>query len=57
MSQHCVRIFHLGANSDESAGHCIHEVVLLSKERHDPAVDRLARQFAWGEVGVNLGYI
>ena len=34
---------HLGANSDESAGHGIHEVVLLSKERHDPAVDRLAR--------------
>ena len=46
MSQQCVRIIiqpHLGANSDESAGHGIHEVVLLSKERHDPAVDRLAR--------------
>ena len=33
---------HLCADSNKSAGHSVHEVVLLGKERNNPAVDRLA---------------
>ena len=37
---------HLGADSDEPTRHGVHEVILLSKERHNPTVDWLAGQLA-----------
>ena len=40
---------HLCADSNKSAGHSVHEVVLLGKERHNPAVDRLAGELSWWE--------
>jgi hypothetical protein len=42
---------HLGSHSNESPWHCIHEVILLSEQRHDPGVDWLASQLALAVLG------